>query len=99
MVEYDSAAVYIEGAVSLRDKISRINEVIDALIKAATAAAANDGISEYALDNGQTKIKTVYRGTAAIFNSIKDFERLKQIYVNRLNGHVTRLVDSKNFRR
>jgi hypothetical protein len=99
MVVYDSASIYIEGATSLCDKISRIDTIIDALMTTALNAAANDNIEEYWLDDGQSKIKTIYRGTGQIMESIKSFETIKQLYVNRLNGRVVRLVDSKSLRR
>lgn len=94
---YDSSSVYIEKATSLQDKITRIDAVISALLTTATKAAANDHLTEYMLDDGQTKIQTTYRGTDEIFKSIQAFEKLKNIYVNQLNGRVFRLTDSKNF--
>lgn len=97
MVYFDSADLYIEGATSLRDKITRIDAVIDALLTTATKAAANDNISEYSLNDGQTQIRTAYKGADQVFQSIAAFERLKQIYVNRLNGRSFRLIDGKNF--
>lgn len=97
MVEFDSSKIYIEQAANIEEKILRIDAVINALLLAALDAASNDGISEYWLDNGQTKIKTVYRSTAAIYTSIEAFRKLKEYYVNQNNGRVFRLVDSKNF--
>ncbi|MFN8317152.1 MAG: hypothetical protein U0T32_11965 [Chitinophagales bacterium] len=97
MVEFDSSKIYIEQAANIEEKILRIDAVINALLLAALDAASNDGISEYWLDNGQTKIKTVYRSTAAIYASIEAFRKLKEYYVNQNNGRVFRLVDSKNF--
>lgn len=99
MVVYDSAQIYIDSCTSLKEKITRIDQVIDALMSTALKAAANDNIDEYWLDDGQTKIKTIYRGAGAVMESIKSFEAIKQMYVNRLNGHVVRLVDSKSLRR
>ncbi len=96
-VYFDSASIYIESATSLCDKIARIDLVIDALLTNALKAAANENISEYQLNDGQTIIKTVYRGTAAVMKSIRDFEAIKQLYVNKLNGRMVRLVDSKYF--
>lgn len=97
MVEFDSSKVYIELASTIEEKISRIDSIINALLLSAVDAASNDGISEYWLDNGQTKIKTVYRSTAAIYSSIEAFKKLKEYYINQNNGRVFRLVDSKNF--
>lgn len=98
-VIYDSAAAYIEDCTSLEEKVTRIDAIIDALLTTALKAAGNDNVTEYSLDDGQTKIKTVYRGADAIMASIRSFEQLRQIYLNRLNGHVVRLVDSKSLRR
>jgi basic membrane lipoprotein Med (substrate-binding protein (PBP1-ABC) superfamily) len=95
-IYFDSAAIYIDSATSLCDKIERIDLVIDALLTNALKAAANENITEYSLNDGQTVIKTVYRGSASVEASIAAFERIKQMYVNRLNGRVFRLVDSKS---
>ena len=44
------------------------------------------------------KIKTVFRSVNDIAKSIEGLERIKQIYVNRLNGRALRLVDSHSFK-
>jgi hypothetical protein len=99
MALYDSAAIYIDSADTLKDKITRIDAVIDALLTVALKAAANENITEYSLNDGQTQIKTAYRGTDSVMKSIQAFEAIKQMYVNRLNGRHIRLMDSKNFTR
>ena len=99
MVVYDSAQVYIESSTNLCDKIEKIDAIIAALETTALKAASNDNIEEYWLDDGQSKIKTVYKGADEVMKSIVAFERMRQIYVNRLNGRVVRMVDSKSFRR
>ncbi len=98
MIIYDSAKIYIDSANSLKDKISRIDSIIDALLNTALESATSDNITEYMLDDGQTKIKTVYRSTDSVFKSINALERTKQIYLNRLNGRTIRLVDGSAFR-
>lgn len=97
MIEYSSADIYIDCASDLRGKIARIDAVITALEDAALSAASKSGISEYWLDDGQVKIKTVYRNSVDIANSINTFEQIKQRYINRLNGRKFTLVDGKNF--
>jgi hypothetical protein len=97
MVIYDSEALYIQSCQSIRDKITAIDAIIDALMLVAAKAATADNISEYMLNDGQTQIKTLYRGADAVMRSITAFERLRLMYVNRLNGRITRLVDGKNF--
>ena len=81
------------------EKIEKIDAIIAALEDTALQSAGNDNIEEYWLDDGQSKIKTSYKGTDQIFKSIIAFERMRQIYVNRLNGFVVRMVDSRSLRR
>jgi hypothetical protein len=95
---YDSAYVYISTAKSLKDRVVKINQVLDALHDTMLKAATNDNIQEYSLNDGQTVIRTVYRGIDQIQNSIMGLERIKQMYMNQLNGRVVRLVDGKNFK-
>lgn len=97
MAFFDSSSIYIDSATSLRAKIARIDAVIDALFTVASTAAANGDISEYSLDDGQTKIRTVYKTAADVMSSIQVFETQRQTYINRLNGRSFRLMDSKNF--
>lgn len=100
MVTYFSTTQYIESATSLQDKITKIDALIDLLFTTATKAALGDNISEYMLDDGQTIIKTVYRGADAVAKSIQDLQKLREIIQATLNrnsnGSVIRLVDSSN---
>lgn len=100
MVIYESTYEYLQSCKSIKDKITALDAVIAALYITAEKSAANDNIKEYSLDDGQTKIKTMYKGTDAVLTSIKGFEGLRDAYVVRYNklktGSVIRLVDSKN---
>jgi hypothetical protein len=96
-MEFSSAYLYIECATTKREKIAKIDAIIDALLDTALKAAANDNILSYTLDDGQTKINTMYKGTAGVYASIAAFRKLRQVYVNTLNGRGMRLVDSKTF--
>lgn len=94
---YDSAAIYIESADTLQEMIVRIDQIIAALLSAALKAATTGNIDEYSLDDGQTKIRTKYKGADQIYVAIANFRKLRQVYVNGINGRVFRLVDSSNF--
>lgn len=95
---YDSSYIYITSASTLREKITRVDAVIDALMTSALKAAATDQIQEYTLNDGQTTIKEAYRGAEAVLKSVEGFERIRNKYISQLNGRVMRLVDGKNFR-
>lgn len=99
MVIYDSSYKYVDSATTVAGKITKIDAIITALEATALKSAANDDISEYSLDDGQTKIRTAYKGTESVLKSIESFIKLKEYYVNKLNGRVIRLVDGQSLRR
>jgi hypothetical protein len=98
MVVYDSAYIYIESASDLLDKIAKIEAVLVAMNTALLKAVTGETVSEYSIDDGQTKIKTVSRSISDITRGINGLERIKQGYINTYNGRASRLVDSKSLR-
>lgn len=97
MIIYTSADQYIETCTTIKAKIVAVDAIIAALTVSAASAASKDGLQEYWLDDGQTKIKTIYKGVDQIFSSIWSFQRLKNLYLSQLNGgRIVRLVDGKN---
>jgi hypothetical protein len=93
MSYYSDPCHYIDDCTSLKDKIARIDSVIVALEDAALKSAGKQSIDEYWMDDGQTKVKAIYRSTEDIANAILDFERVRQMYINRLNTRVITLKD------
>lgn len=97
MVTYDSTDIYIQSAATLEAKIVKIDAIIVALEDTMLKAAGTGNLEEYSLDDGQVRIKTTYRNTEEVIKSISDLEKIRQMYVNRLNKRHIRLVDGKNF--
>lgn len=100
-IYFDTTGRYLQSCTTLQAKITALDNVIAILESQllTPASSGNDNISEYQLNDGQTIIREVYRGTKGITKALESMEMLKQKYVNRLNGRVHRAVDSKNFRR
>lgn len=98
MAYYVSVAAYIGTACDLNQKIARMEQVIEALEMQAINAAANSDLQSYSLEDGQVTIKTEYRSPQAIAQAIQAFETLKQTWLNRLVGRVSKGVDSQNMR-
>ena len=86
-------AQYIASAANNDESITRIDTIItNLIIQSATASAnPNTDISEYALDDGQTKIRTLYLNPDAIAKAILHWQRAKFQLINQRNGRVTRL--------
>lgn len=96
MSTFQSETLFIDSRTNMAEKVVAIDLIIAALLTLATASAGKDDVAEYSLDDGQTKIRTEFRGMSSILKAIEDFERLRQQYLNRLNGRVMRLVPSEN---
>ena len=96
-VVYDSAGIYVASRTTNLQKIAAIDAIISKLEEMALISAGTINIDDYSLDDGQTKIKTKYRSGADITTAIMDFMKIREIYINRVNGRQIRLVDSRNF--
>lgn len=100
-VVYDSADIYILSATSLEEKIAKVGLIIDALLDMSIKAAGTGNFEEYNIDDGQTKIKTVYRNVKEITTSIMAYQLIQDRLIAQLNnqqtGRVKRLVDVSNF--
>ena len=93
---FQSETLFIDSASDMAEKIKKIDAIITALLDLSLTAVGKQDIVEYTLGDGQTKIRTQFRGMSAILRAIDDYEKLRQRYFNRLNGHTFRLVDSKS---
>jgi len=93
---YLSETLYIESGTSLRDKVTKIDALITALEDIALNSAGNMDIEDYSLDDGQSKISTTYRDIDSIIKAISDFEKLRQMYINRINGRIVRLLPANS---
>lgn len=93
MAEYfESPWDYMESGSSLKDKIKRIDQIIDSLIK--TQMEENSGpVEEYHYNDGQTIVKTIYRTPEEMARAIEMWEKLRNKYEYRLTGRIRRLQD------
>jgi hypothetical protein len=94
---YVTCDLYVQSKTEIRDKIKAIDEIIDALFDSALKSAAGQNVLQYSLNNGQSIISETYRDSASIAKAINDFTAIRNLYLNRLTGRITRLVDSKSF--
>lgn len=80
--------VYIESATGLKTRLDRIVAIIEALELRQVEVIGNSDVEEYSIDDGQIKIKTIYRSSEQIAKAIEAYEKLKQKLLNQLNGRV-----------
>jgi len=81
------------------DRIAEVDAIIDVLYTTAITSVTNGSVMEYDVDTGQNTQRVKYSTMAQVTNAIKDYEKIRQMYVNKLSPNVTRLTDAKNFLR
>lgn len=100
---FESPKIYLESAKSLHERVERIDQLIDAMILSTLNVVSgedyNPNISEYQLNDGQMTVRTAYKTNNDVFKSIEELEKIKQIYLNRLNGRVMTLRDIRSLNR
>lgn len=97
MIIYNSISEYIGATANIEARLMRVEAAIDALTLKLLDTTGNADIKEYQLDDGQTKIRTVYANVADVERGLIALERMKQTYINQLTGRVSRLRDGSNF--
>lgn len=83
----------------LLELIQNIDSMINFLNQQAIKMIGNTGVAEYELDTGQTRIRKKFNTTSSVIAAIKEYESLRQFYVNRLNRTTGRytLMGAENF--
>lgn len=91
---------YVASRTSLQAKIAAIDIIIDnnILLMGAQTLAVAGGTNMYELDDGQVRIKVIYRSVNDILAINKGLEAMQQMYINRLNGRRVVLRDASTFR-
>lgn len=97
-IYYPSFRAYFEDSDTIEDRITRIDTIITALLTLMATSALEDDVSEYRLNDGQTTIGVTRRSATEIERSIMSLERLKQMYIKRINGHTFRAVNHEDTR-
>lgn len=82
---YEDPNVYIEDASELKLKIERIDIILNGLYDALQNSLTKTHLLEYQIDDGQSRIRTAYRSVADMEKGILGFEKLKVVFISRLN--------------
>lgn len=94
---YSSAGEYImEAQGNAREQIKRIDQIINRLLLLQYENAGKGNLKEYEVNDGQTKIRTVYQSAEDVAQAIRRFRALKVdiMYDSGLLSRVTRSVDA-----
>lgn len=80
----------------IKSRIERIDAIIDALETTALTAVGKGDVARFELDTGQTKEVVEYNSSGSIAKALKEYEKLREYYVAKLQPKIVRAVDSKN---
>jgi hypothetical protein len=80
---------YIECGKTIREKIQRIDGLINVFELKLLDVSESVVYDEYAMNDGQMNVKTKYRSSNDVLKAIDGLEKLKNRYINKLNGRVT----------
>lgn len=97
-VVYYSMDANFESCTSIKAKIAKIDDIIDQLLTTALKSVTTGSTLEYTIDTGQSVQKVTYRSPKEIYEVIKGYRSIRQLYANDLLGNEFKQVDGKNLR-
>lgn len=95
MAYFNTPWDYYRTGDTIKEKIKKIDEILDAMLESGLEAALKADVEEYQLNDGQTIIKAIHRNPDQLFNAITSLNKIRNMYSQKVDGHVTRVIDSK----
>jgi len=92
--EYMTIPQYVECKSALIGKVATYDILIESMEKSILDTMINEngdavgGIAEYELDDGQMKCRTRYRSITDMGNALNGLIKMRQYYINKINGRV-----------
>lgn len=88
----------MDDCATIQAKITKIDAIIDSLLNTALKSVGRGDKMEYSIDTGQSKERVVFSTMESVTKAIKNYEAIRQYYVNRLVGGSFRNIDERNLR-
>ena len=88
-------STYIECRTTYIEKVRAIDALISAFELKLVEVGDSIVYDEYEMNDGQMKVRTKYRNSKDVLAGIDGLEKLKQRYLNRVNGRTTILRSGK----
>lgn len=90
--DYMTIPQFFESKSKLIGKIATYDLLIEGLEQAMLASVESGHLVQYELDDGQIKVRTMYRSVKDLTDAMNGFIKLRQYYINKANGRSIRLV-------
>ena len=90
--EFTTIPQFFECASKLIGKVAVYDALIEAFEKAILESTVSGHLLQYEMDDGQMKVRVQYRNTKDMVTTMEGLIKLRQYYITKHNGRVTRLV-------
>lgn len=90
--EFMTISHYFEEKSKILGKVDTYDLLIEGLEKAILESTVSGHLVQYEMDDGQMKVRTMFRKVSDLVTAMEGLQRLRQGYINRYNGRVTRLT-------
>lgn len=87
--EYMTIPHYFEEKSKLIGKVETYDILIEGLENAILESTVSGHLVQYELDDGQLKVRTMYRSIKDMITAMNGLMMLRQRYINKYNGAVT----------
>ena len=91
-IEYMTISQYVECKSKLIGKIATYDILIESMEAAVLEATVSGHLNQWELDDGQMKVRSMYRSIGQMTDGLTGLIKIREMYINRLNGRLTRLV-------
>jgi hypothetical protein len=90
--EYIGIDQFVEQKSKSIGKIATYDLLIEKMEQTLLAGIESGHLLQWELDDGQMKCRTQYRNVNDLTEAMNSLIKMRQYYVNKTNGRVTRLV-------
>lgn len=88
-IEYMTIPQYIECKSKLIGKVATYDILIESMEAALLEATVSGHLAEYEIDDSMMRVRTRYRSITDMGNALNGLIRIRQYYINKINGRVT----------
>lgn len=85
-VEYMTISQYVECKSKLIGKVATYDILIESMEKAILEATVSGHLNQWELDDGQMKVRNMYRSIGQMTDGLQGLRKIRQDYINQYNG-------------
>lgn len=92
---YMTISQYVECKSKLIGKVATYDLLIEKMEATILDSTLSGVYNQMEVDDGQMKVRSNYRNIGDLISALEGLRKIRQDYINRYNGRVTRLVGGR----